>query len=273
MPLVLVPRSHPGAPLTIELDAIVPDRVVGLSAAEVARLPIRADCRARPLGDVFDVSGSAGDGTIECRGDFSRIHRVGAGMARGRILVTGSVGRHAGERMTGGVLEVAGDAGDWLAAEMSGGLVRVGGSAGDNVAGGLPGSNVGLQGGVVLVNESVGDLAAARMRRGLVAIGGSCGMALGFEMRAGTVVVAGTVGPQPGLGMRRGTIVALAAGPTPPVTFVRGSSWEPPLVPLLLQRLGHAGFVPRPGAPAGPWRQWHGDLLAGGRGELFHPDR
>lgn len=270
MPLVLAPRPGPGKPLTIEFDGIVPDRIAGLEAAAVAALPIRADGRSRALGELFDVTGAGGDGTIECRGDFSRVHRVAAGMASGRMLVAGPVGRHAGERMTGGALVVAGDAGDWLAAEMSGGSIRVAGSAGDHAAGALPGSDAGLRGGIVIVAGDVGDLPAARMRRGLVAVGGSCGAAAGFEMRSGLVVVAGAVGPQPGLGMRRGTILALGGPPVPPATFARGSTWSPPLVPLLLRRLARAGFGPAVAFPAGPWRQWHGDLLAGGRGEILH---
>lgn len=272
MPLVIAPRPDPAGPLSIELDALSPDRVAGLSAADVARLPIRADGRAATLGDLFDVAGSAADGTIECRGDCSRVHRVGAGMTGGRLVVTGPVGRHAGERMTGGTLVVTGDAGDWLAAEMSGGTVRVGGSAGDNVAGARPGVDAGLRGGVVIVAGTVGDLAAARMRRGLVMVGGPCGAAAGFEMRAGTIVVAGAVGPQPGLGMRRGTILALGPTPAPPATFARGACWSPPLLPLLLERLDRAGFAPARTAPGGPWRQWHGDLLAGGRGEILHAE-
>ncbi|MFM7107781.1 MAG: formylmethanofuran dehydrogenase subunit C [Planctomycetaceae bacterium] len=272
MPLVLVPRRDPTGPLSVELDGVVPDRVARLSAAEVARLPVRADGRPRPLGDLFDISGAGGDGTLECRGDFSRVHRVGAGMASGRILVAGPVGRHSGERMTGGALVVEGDAGDWLAAEMSGGSVRVAGSAGDNLAGALPGSDAGLRGGVVIVTGAAGDLAAARMRRGLVAIGGGCGTAAGFEMRGGLLTLAGAIGPQPGLAMRRGTILALITTPAPPMTFARGSCWSPPLVPLVLRRLARAGFAPASTAAPGPWRHWHGDLLAGGRGELFHPE-
>lgn len=270
MPLVLVPRPAPGGPLSIELDGITPDRVAGLTSTAIAGLPIQADGRPLPLGDAFDVSGAADDGTLECRGDFSRVHRVGAGMASGRIVVAGPVGRHAGERMTGGTLAIAGDAGDWLAAEMSGGTVRVAGSVGDNAAAALPGSAAGLRGGIVIVAGGAGDLLGARMQRGLVAIGASCGTAVGFEMRAGTVAVAGSLGPQPGLGMRRGTILALGAAPVPPVTFARGSRWSPPLLPLVLRRLARAGFAPAGVDPAGPWWQWHGDLLAGGRGELFH---
>jgi formylmethanofuran dehydrogenase subunit C len=270
MPLVLVPRSAPEGPLAIEFEGIVPDRVGGLSAADVARLAVSADCRPRPLGDLFEVSGAADDGVIECRGDFSRVHRVGAGMASGRIVVTGHVGRHAGERMTGGGIAVGGDAGDWLAAEMSGGSVRVAGSAGDNVGAALPGSDAGLRGGVVIVAGDVGQLVGGRMRRGLVAVGGSCGAAAGFEMRAGTLVVAGHIGRQPGLGMRRGTLLALGTPPVAPATFARGAIWSPPLLPLLLRRLARTGFTPATAPHPGPWRQWHGDLLAGGRGELFH---
>lgn len=272
MPLVLAPRPDPRGPLSIELDGVVPDRVAGLSAVEVARLPIRADGRPRTIGDCFEVSGAGGDGVIECRGDFSRVHRVAAGMASGRIVVAGPVGRHAAERMTGGTFVVEGDAGDWLAAEMSGGAVRVAGSAGANLAGALAGADAGLRGGVVIVAGNAGDLAGARMRRGLLAIGGASGAATGFEMRGGLLAVAGAMGPQPGLGMRRGTLLVLGAGPTPPVTFARGARWSPPLLPLLLRRLDRAGFTPARTAPHGPWRQWHGDLLAGGRGELFHPE-
>jgi formylmethanofuran dehydrogenase subunit C len=112
------------------------------------------------------------------------------------------------------------------------------------------------------------------MRRGLLGIGGSCGEGAAFEMRAGTVVVAGRVGPRPGAGMRRGSLVALSALPEPPPAFVRGAAWTPDILPLLGGRLARAGFRPAAEQPqaawAGVWQQWHGDLLAGGRGEIFH---
>ena len=69
--------------------------------------------------------------------------------------------------------------------------------------------------------------------------------------------------------MRRGHWQG-ACVPTPPATFARGVAWSPPLPPLLLRRLARAGFTTGRAAPAGPWLQWHGDLLAGGRGELLH---
>ena len=129
MPLVLSPiTTAKHGSLSIEFEGLVPDRLHGLSDPAVARFPVLADGRPCPLGDLFSIHGDAADGQIECVGDFSRVHRLGAGMQRGGITVRGSVGRHAGEAMAGGRLTVNGDAGDWLAAGMTGGEVLVEGN-------------------------------------------------------------------------------------------------------------------------------------------------
>lgn len=271
MPLVLTLRDVGRPPLAIDLDGIVPDRLASRTPADIARLTIHADGRPAELGSMFDLSGDPGDATIECRGDFSRVHRVAAGMAAGTIRVAGPVGRHAAESMSGGRLEVAGDAGDWLAAEMSGGEVHVAGNAGDNVAGALAGSPCGMRGGLVVVGGDAGSLVGARLRRGIVAIAGNCGAAPGFEMRAGTIVIGGRVGGHPGLGMRRGSIVCLAETPALPATFLPGATWTPVFLPLLLRRLVRAGYGPASAPLPAAWRQWHGDLLTGSRGELLAP--
>jgi formylmethanofuran dehydrogenase subunit C len=276
MPLLIESRSATtaAAPLSIDLSGITPDRVAALTAAEIARLPVTADGCRRPLGTLFAVSGDPADGRIDCGGDFARVHRVGAGMAWGAMVVGGDVGRHAGEGMSGGSLTIAGDAGDWLAAEMTGGSVRIGGRAGDNAAGALPGSDVGMRGGVVVIGGDAGCLAGARMRRGLLAIGGDCGEAAAFEMRAGTVLVAGRAGRRAGMGMRRGSLIFTGPIPEVPPTFTRGTVWTPTVLRLLAGRLERAGFRPggRPAGewPAGAWQHWHGDSIEGGRGEIFH---
>jgi len=295
MPLVLARRTSASMTpsLAIDLDGIVPDRLVGLATDAVARLPIRVDGRTCPLGDLFHVEGDAADGRLECRGDFSRVHRVAAGMAHGRVDVTGNVGRHSGAGMRGGTLRIGGDADDWLAAAMAGGEVFVEGDAGDNAAAALPGEAFGMRGGLVVIRGSTGCLAGSRLRRGIVAIEGDCGAGVGLEMRAGTVLVGGRVGRHAGLGMRRGSLVFLApegdaegdAEGQPrsrlPAGFSAGRIWTPAFLPLVLRRLDRAGWMPTAavspggGSPAGAWnwswKQWHGDLLAGGRGEVFHP--
>ncbi|MEI6238870.1 MAG: formylmethanofuran dehydrogenase subunit C [Planctomycetia bacterium] len=272
MPLVLEPLATCGA-LSIDLAGVVPDRVAQLSADALGRLVVHADERPADLGTLFRIAGDAADGRIECRGDFSRVHRLAAGMTRGEIVVTGNVGRHAGEGMAGGTLTIHGDAGDWLACEMTGGTVHVAGAAGDNAAAALPGSRHGMRGGLVTIAGNAGCLAGARMRRGILAIGGDCGPAAAFELRAGTVLVAGVVGPEAGHGMQRGSLVAAGPRFQPPVTFRHGAVWVPAFLPLLAGRLDEAGF--RPGGTSiramlgGPWEQWHGDLVTGGRGEIF----
>lgn len=269
MAILIVPAiPRDAAPLAIDLGGIVPDRLAGLDAAAIARLPIAADGRPCRLGDLFVVSGGADDGSMELRGDFSRVHHIGAEMAAGRIDIGGDAGRHAGERMTGGSLAIAGRAGDWLAAEMAGGSVTVAGDAGDNVAGALPGSDSGMRGGMVLVGGSIGGLAGTRMRRGILAVAGRCGPAAAFEMRAGTVVAGAGVGSDPALGMRRGSLIVLS-GPCPiPAGFRPGATWSPPFLLLVSRRLAVAGFRPHT-AMKGTWEQWHGDVLAGGRGEIL----
>lgn len=273
MPLLLSPITEPatGGPLAIDLTGIVPDRLAGLSIDAIRRLGVVADERPAELGELFTVVGDSGDAVLECRGDFARVHGVGAGMAAGCLRVAGDVGRHAAAGMTGGRLSVAGDAGDWLATELSGGEVHVAGHAADNVGAARPGSDHGMRGGVVMIGGDVGRLAGQRMRRGLVAVAGGCGEAAAFEMRAGTVVVAGRVGRHAGLAMRRGSFVSLADQPTVPATFRRGRLWTPPFLLLLLRQLGRLGFQPSLRLPR-LFRQWHGDVLSGGRGEILHPE-
>lgn len=277
MPLVLRPRTI--APSSSDISGITPDRLSACSAAEVAARVIVADGRPAVLGDCFTLSGSPADDLVVCEGDFSGVDGVGAGMTRGRMEVRGDVGRHAGAAMAGGTLVVAGDAAAWLAVGMQGGTIHVRGNAGDDAAAAAPGAAMGVTGGLVIVAGDAGRRAGARMRRGILAIGGDCGDAAGLELRAGTIIVGGRLGADAGVGMRRGSIIhhgGIDSGraPDPGPWFVPGAVWEPPFFRLLDRRLREAGFRPGAGAEgggwlAGRWRQWHGDMLAGGRGEFF----
>jgi formylmethanofuran dehydrogenase subunit C len=263
---------------SISVTGLLPERLGDASCRDIEQLPISCDGRPARLADCFTVAGSAADGVLHCRGDFSRVHWLGAGLSAGEVLVNGDVGRHAGERMTGGRLAVSGSAGDWLACGMAGGSVQIGGNAGDNAAAALPGERQGMTGGSVTVSGSVGRLAGSRMRRGLLAVGGTCGEAAGFEMLAGTVLVAGRPGRLAGLGMRRGSVILLGAAESEklsawlPPNFRRGAVWSPAFLPLLGQQLVAAGFTAATTRDwRGPWQQWHGDALCGGRGEILVP--
>lgn len=270
MPLLLRPRD--GSTPRIDCSGLTPDRLADEAPAAVARRSVDAGADRVALGDVLRVSGSAADGRIDFEGDFSHCWGVAAGMAAGRIVVRGGVGRGAAAGMRGGRLEVEGSAGAWLAAAMQGGTVHVRGDAGDDVAAALPGAAVGLAGGTVIVEGDAGCRTGSRMRRGVVAVGGACGAAAGLELRAGTIVVAGALGPLAGCGMRRGSIVAAGSAPCPGPCFLPGATWRPAMLGLLLRHLAAEGFGGAGAMAAAlrrPVRQWHGDVLAGGRGELL----
>jgi len=280
VPLVILPRDGLRGTGSIDLSGITPDRLRGLGISVIERMPVEIDGRKQPLASAFVVSGALDeDSHLECRGDFSRVHGIGAGMLSGRIEVSGAVGHRAGARMGGGDLVIAGNAGNWLAAGMSGGVVRIAGNAGDDAAAAFPGEANGVTGGLIVIAGSAGRLAATRMRRGIVAIGGDCGSGAGFELRAGTVVVAGTLGRHAGLGMRRGSIIAAGPSAVPGPTFQAGATWSPPFLTLLERRLIAAGFSPARGpASSRPpslnwsrvsWTQWHGETISGGRGEFW----
>ncbi|MBQ78526.1 MAG: formylmethanofuran dehydrogenase subunit C [Planctomycetaceae bacterium] len=281
MPLVLTARNHSfnGNQVCrhLSVQGLLPEVVKKQSLSDIRQMPVLCDNRASRLGAFFDIDGNPNDDQIECVGDFSRVHFLGAGMQSGTILVQGNIGRHAGEQMRGGRLLIKGSAADWLACGMQGGDIHVYGDAADNAAGSLPGDRHGMTGGQVLVHGSVGALSGSRMRRGLLAVGGNTGEAPGFELLAGTILVAGQPGPHTGLGMQRGSIVLSGAiahcGKNItciPPTFIQGAIWRPHFIGLLRKQLADLGFPGiRNTAWTGPWQQWHGDTLVGSRGEIM----
>jgi hypothetical protein len=74
-----------------------------LSPDQVKLLPIQRGNEQRPLGEFFDVEGSASeDEELIWIGDCSKVKYIGAYWMRGRIKVLGNSGMHLGAEMTGG---------------------------------------------------------------------------------------------------------------------------------------------------------------------------
>jgi formylmethanofuran dehydrogenase subunit C len=201
------------------------------------------------LGDLFDVTGSAG-GRIRFTGDLSSANRLGAGLAEGEVVVDGDVGSNVGLGMSGGVIEVHGDAG-----------AGAGGAA--------PEARRGMTGGELLVRGSVGPEAGARMRRGLLTVGRNAGTHAGAGMIAGTLVVFGDTGPSAGLWSKRGSIVALGAIAIPS-TYTYACTYRPTHLRLLLGRLKRRyGLAVQDRHLAGAYRRFSGDLADLGKGEIL----
>lgn len=247
----------------------------GASAGEIARTALWHGREPIELGELFDVSASAGDAPeLVFEGDLSRVDGIGRGLQGGTIRVHGEVGDHAGCEMSGGELLVEGSAGLFAGCEMSGGRIVIGGDVGDFAAGAHPGSMEGMRGGVLEVRGSAGERCADRMRRGVVLVHGDAGDFLASRMVAGTLAIGGRSGAHCGYGMRRGTLVFAGAQPELPATFAPSRYdfrvyWA--LLARSLERLGGAGSAFAGLAARRPGRAV-GDLAAGGQGEWLLPD-
>ena len=265
MTLTLTLREAPDAPVGAE--AISPDSLAGLSAAEIERLALWQGNRRATVGELFDVSG-AGEEDVRVAGDLSRVAGLGAGMSGGRLTIAGDAGPHVGAAMSDGELIVEGDAGDWAGAEMQGGRLVVRGSAGRRLGGAYAGSRAGMRGGEILVHGDAGEEAGAGLRRGLIAVAGSVGPAAGLSALAGTIVAFGAVGAHPGAGMRRASIVAMTAATLLP-TYARACTYRPPFLRLCLRRLRALGLPVTDEQIEGRYTRWSGDAAELRRAEIL----
>jgi formylmethanofuran dehydrogenase subunit C len=263
--LTLTQREAPVAPVLA--GALRPDRLAGMSAAEIERLELRHGNRRAAVGELFAVRGGGTD-DVRIEGDLARVSGLGAGMTGGRLTLSGPTGPHVGAGMEGGEIVVEGDAGDWAGAEMRGGRLVVRGSAGLRLGGAYAGSRAGMRGGEIIVLGDAGDEAAAVLRRGVVAVAGRIGDAAALDARAGTLVALGPLGAHPGAGMRRASIVAM----TPPEllpTYARASTYRPSFLRLLLRRLRELGLPVSDAQIEGRYTRWSGDRLDLNRGEIL----
>jgi formylmethanofuran dehydrogenase subunit C len=253
----------------IEVQGIVPAAVQGLALDQVARLPIYHGNRQLELGQLFRVQGAA-DGEMVWVGNLSGVHWIGARMEQGNILVDGQAGRHLGSEMSGGQIRVTGHAGDWVGAELKGGTIDVHGDAGHLVGAAYRGSPRGMTGGTIRVRGGAGNEIGHSMRRGLIAVGGPTGDLIGINMLAGTIVAGGPTGIRHGAGMVRGTLAFLHEEPPPLLpTFRLAGPCRPLFFQILARSLAAADFPAAWSIAAHEYLLYHGDLIAGGRGELF----
>jgi formylmethanofuran dehydrogenase subunit C len=281
MPLIFEQTTSTHLPL--DATGLVPDKICGLSVSEIAKLEMGFGNGSALVGDVFKLSGSPKDYEIRFEGDLENVHSIGAQMASGIITAAGDTGRHVGAAMTGGLLKVDGNASDYAGFEMKGGLLHVLGNAGNHVGGCFPGAPFGMNRGTICVSGDVGKGLGYRMRRGTIAVGGDAGELVGWQMRAGTIMLHGNCKGRIGVDMKRGTIITgssqsdieLALG----ATFQKGMRGFFPIVGMLQRWLrDHAEKFNLPfedctkstdNSRPDSYTTWHGDVLAGGRGEVF----
>jgi formylmethanofuran dehydrogenase subunit C len=262
--------------LGIEVDGIVPDRLLGLRLDEIAGMPVwigrdKLDLRSAFKIEVTEHFPASENNPITIRwtGDLSNVHLIGAQMKQGKIEIDSSAGRHVGYGMSGGSITVRGSVGDYAGAEMRGGLLEILGDAGDHLGGCHGGNKTGVNRGEILVRGNAGAGVGQRMRRGLIAVQGNVGRLCGWNMLAGSIIVLGDCGTECGTRMVRGTIVQGGDQNAPLLpTFAPGGTLKGGVLAMLEKRLKQLDFESN-GLGQYTFYQYHGDHLNGGRGEVF----
>ncbi len=267
-PTTLTLRTQPT--LRLDLRALNPAALAGLSPAQIEALPLPQGRGTLALGECFSVVPGDDAQALRFEGELSRCDRIGWQLAAGRIEVQGSVGDYAGAGMSGGELQVHGDARDLAACEMAGGTLTVAGCVGDFAASTLPGSMDGMRGGLLVVRGGAGARFGDRMRRGTALVFGDAGDFIASRMVAGTIALGGTAGAHPGYGMRRGSLVFAGPAPKLPACFVPAGAEAPVFWQLLARSLQRHGG-PFEGLVSRRIERHLGDVAAAGKGELIIP--
>jgi len=193
-------------PQRIDLSPLTPDRLAGISPADIAGIELQCGKRKLRAAEIFDISGDDA-AEIDIINSEGKLDHIGSRMQVGRITLTGNAGDYAGFEMRGGELVIHGNAEAFAACGMRGGLLHIQGNAGDFLGSAIAGERQGMRGGTVVVTGNAGDRAGDQMRRGLLLIEGNVGNYCGSRMIAGTIGVLGDVGQYAGYAMRRGTLL------------------------------------------------------------------
>jgi formylmethanofuran dehydrogenase subunit C len=266
--LVLTLRASP--PQRVDLSSLTPDRLHGLDAAAIARLPLQCGNRPAAVGDLFTIAtGDADD--LRLVGDCGKFDRIGAEMGRGAITVEGNAGAYLGHALRAGRIHVQGSAGVGAAQEMRGGEIVIDGNAGDFLGGARPGEMKGMSGGLVVVRGDAGDRVGDRLRRGTILVEGSLGAYAASRMIAGTVLALGpSIGTYPAFAMKRGSLILLSRPERELPSFADCGRHDLSFLRLLLRAL--KGRSPRlDGLAARPplVHRLAGDQSVGGKGEIL----
>ncbi len=252
----------------MNLSPLLPERLSGLSVAEIERLPVRYGNRETPLAELFEVEDGARERLV-ILGGHARLDRIGAGMGGGEIRVEGDAGDELGAEMSGGRLLVTGSAGRLAATGMREGLISIGGNVDQHAGSCRAGGRYGMRGGVLRVEGRLGERAGERMRRGLI-VAARAGDFVGSFLLAGTILVQGSCGRDPGYAMKRGSLVLAEPPASLLPTFVDCGRNRFEWPAILLRELRHRGIdIEWPGLYL---RRHVGCGSAGGKGEILIVD-
>ncbi|MCC7410691.1 MAG: formylmethanofuran dehydrogenase subunit C [Gammaproteobacteria bacterium] len=263
--LTLKRRLH----VRVDMSPLVPNRLAGLGASEIAAIPLVCGNTEIDTGEIFRIEGTD-PGVLRILRSTDRLDAIGAELADGSIEIRGRTGDWLGRGMRGGNIRVQGHAGTWTGAGMRGGTIVVNGDVGDFLGAPLPGNLEGMDDATIHVYGNAGDRVGDRQRRGLIVIEGNAGDFCGSRMLAGTIMVLGTAGRCVGTGMRRGTIVLRRRPKSIGATFNNCGVLKMEVLRLLFRQVRSENRRLADLEALGPLAQrYAGDLAHGGKGEIL----
>ncbi len=248
-----------------DLSPLTPDRLVGLSQAEIEALPIGTTRERVTVGDAFKLKGD-NPAKLRLVGTTDRCDRIGQGLKEGEIIVDGDAGAYLGATMRGGGIRLTGSAGPFAGGSMSAGQIAIEGDAGERAGGMVVGQRFGMRGGKLFVKGKVGPMLAERMRRGLIVVEGSAAEYACARTIAGTILIKGRVGPYAGYAMRRGTMILTKEPKDLLPTFVDSGVLDLEYLRLLSRQLRTDGIPFKVKTRA---RRLMGDMAVLGKGEML----
>ncbi len=237
--------------IPVEAEIISPDKLAGLSLAQIGSLEAWQGNSTNKLSALFSVEGDdvivkPEETTVIMEGDFSRVKRIGENMSAGTVEVRGDVGMRTGSGMKGGVLRVQGNADDWLGREMRGGKIVVEGNAGNYVGAGYRGEKCGMRGGEIEIAGQAGAYLGEHMCGGGIRVGSDAGDFPGSANQGGTIIIGGST-YLPGAEMTKGSI-----------TIKGMAKMLPSYQRMELVNIEGANF-----------QKYLGDLVENGKGEIY----
>jgi len=116
-------------PQRLDLSALTPQKLAGLSNAEIEKINLASGRHAASVGDYFNVSGNDPEAVV-FEGGSAHFDNIGTEMNGGSIRVVGDAGVCLGRRMTAGSIIAEGSVGPFAASQMLDGRVEIMGDAG-----------------------------------------------------------------------------------------------------------------------------------------------
>ena len=220
--VILTSKAKPE--LYLEADNITPDIFAGKTNEQIAALTLYEGSAKHPLGEYYDVSGSAGPTAAETRivikGDATRLKYVGMKMTGGEISIEGNADMYVGAWMKGGKIQVKGSVDAFCATGMTGGEISIDGDAGNYLGAAYRGDWRGMRGGVIRVKGNAGSDLGYFMNGGTIVVGGNADVHVGTHAEGnGKIIIKGNAKSKVGGQMVGGEIYIFGDLEVPMPTF------------------------------------------------------